>query len=680
MFRVASCRGRSFASSVVVVTATISSVQPAPSVFGQTVQIVATGSGGANTTVTFYDGASSIGTGTTTATLSYSAFSVATHTLTAVYNATTSAAVNQTVNQSASQGTLTQAASVTISGTPAVFTSTISAGISLTSVATGQTTIGLTCVDANGNFWGFDSTDTTKLWKVTPAGVATPLTVGSDIPQVIYGNDSNVYACDRGGGGGNAFLLKQPINGGNATTYDLGFAGTEQNFCLGPDGRIWIAGGSAVGGLLAVTTTGTTTHYTTGISGAIYFVCSGPDGKLYATDQDTNTIYKITPATGAVVTSFALDTAGLIMLGSDNNLWILNQATTTVSKCTTSGTITSYATGSAGGNSGFAVLGWDGNLYFLTGSANFIKVATTGTCTNYSAPGGVTVFGITTDLNGLLWFTDSSGNLNQANPGAGTPTLTVTFQDGGASIGTTLLGSGTATLTSSALAPGSHTITALYGGDANFLSSTSSAVVQTVQAITRTASGNVTGTGTSVGTLTLATTLTSDLFSVFIGNTGTASVANITTSSGNITLVKSAVQSGANGYIYEVLGASGSNVKVIVTFSALTNWAMMADRIQGLLNNTVDGTSGNGTTASGTTTASTVTGATSAGDILIGLAVNAGNKTVTFGSLTTGTRVQQGSNLTITSGYTIVSSVTQCVCDPLWSGNAAASCVASNFK
>jgi len=67
-------------------------------------------------------------------------------------------------------------------------------------------------------------------------------------------------------------------------------------------------------------------------------------------------------------------------------------------------------------------------------------------------------------------------------PGSGTPTGTVTFFDGGSSIGTgTLNSSGQATLTTAALAVGSHSLTAQYGGDTNFLGSTAAAVSQTVK-------------------------------------------------------------------------------------------------------------------------------------------------------------------------------------------------------
>ena len=53
------------------------------------------------------------------------------------------------------------------------------------------------------------------------------------------------------------------------------------------------------------------------------------------------------------------------------------------------------------------------------------------------------------------------------SPVTGTPTGTVTFQDGASALGTGTLSGGTATFTTSALTAGTHSITAIYGGDAN---------------------------------------------------------------------------------------------------------------------------------------------------------------------------------------------------------------------
>ena len=65
-------------------------------------------------------------------------------------------------------------------------------------------------------------------------------------------------------------------------------------------------------------------------------------------------------------------------------------------------------------------------------------------------------------------------------PGAGSPTGTVTFEDGATTLGTGMLSGGTATFSTSSLAVGSHSITASYGGDTNDAGSSSSAVSQTI--------------------------------------------------------------------------------------------------------------------------------------------------------------------------------------------------------
>jgi len=65
-----------------------------------------------------------------------------------------------------------------------------------------------------------------------------------------------------------------------------------------------------------------------------------------------------------------------------------------------------------------------------------------------------------------------------------TPTGSVGFYDGTTLLGTETLTQGQAAYTTAGLATGSHSITAVYSGDGNFLSSTSSTVVQLVQDFT----------------------------------------------------------------------------------------------------------------------------------------------------------------------------------------------------
>jgi hypothetical protein len=68
--------------------------------------------------------------------------------------------------------------------------------------------------------------------------------------------------------------------------------------------------------------------------------------------------------------------------------------------------------------------------------------------------------------------------------GTGTPTGTVTFKDGTATLGTATLNGGKAVFTTPLLSAGTHTITAVYGGSSSFGTSTSAGLVQTVNKAT----------------------------------------------------------------------------------------------------------------------------------------------------------------------------------------------------
>src|SRR5712692_7629980 len=67
-----------------------------------------------------------------------------------------------------------------------------------------------------------------------------------------------------------------------------------------------------------------------------------------------------------------------------------------------------------------------------------------------------------------------------AAPGAGSPTGTVTFQDGATSLGTSGIINGQASFTTSSLAVGSHSVTTVYNGDGNFNGASSAPVTQAV--------------------------------------------------------------------------------------------------------------------------------------------------------------------------------------------------------
>jgi uncharacterized repeat protein (TIGR01451 family) len=97
---------------------------------------------------------------------------------------------------------------------------------------------------------------------------------------------------------------------------------------------------------------------------------------------------------------------------------------------------------------------------------------------------------LSTSVNPSKWGQSVTFTATVTAPSLGTPTGTVTFFDGGTSIGgpVTLNGSGVATFATGTLAVGSHSVTAVYNGSADHLTSTSPAVTQVVNpAVTSTA-------------------------------------------------------------------------------------------------------------------------------------------------------------------------------------------------
>ena len=112
------------------------------------------------------------------------------------------------------------------------------------------------------------------------------------------------------------------------------------------------------------------------------------------------------------------------------------------------------------------------------GDSNFaVSTSTPVTVTISAATKAATSTAITASPNPAATGANVTLTATVTSQTAGTITGTVTFLDGANSIGTGSVGAnGVATLQTSSLSAGTHSVTAMYGGDANFLTSTSSAV------------------------------------------------------------------------------------------------------------------------------------------------------------------------------------------------------------
>jgi len=157
------------------------------------------------------------------------------------------------------------------------------------------------------------------------------------------------------------------------------------------------------------------------------------------------------------------------------------------------------------------------------GDANFLNSTSAGL--NQTMSQAATATSVASGLNPSTFgqAVTFTATVTVTAPGSGTPTGTVNFRDGATLLGSgTLNGSGQATFTTSALGAGAHSINAVYAGDANFQTSASTNLAQTVNAASTT-----TGLASSINPTVFgqATSLTATVAAVAPGaGTPTGSV------------------------------------------------------------------------------------------------------------------------------------------------------------
>jgi len=151
------------------------------------------------------------------------------------------------------------------------------------------------------------------------------------------------------------------------------------------------------------------------------------------------------------------------------------------------------APASAGNGSGVSV-----GHSFAAGTYTVVVTATDQSGNTATSSVGVTVapaatgttIGVSSDTSAVGQSVTFTATVGAVPPGAGTPTGTVTFSEGGVVIGTGILhvvdGVDRAVFTTAALGVGGHTITAAYGGDGSYSGSVSGGVSVTVIRISTT--------------------------------------------------------------------------------------------------------------------------------------------------------------------------------------------------
>lgn len=197
----------------------------------------------------------------------------------------------------------------------------------------------------------------------------------------------------------------------------------------------------------------------------------------------------------------------------------------------------------------------------------------------------------------------------------GTPTGTVTFLDGSTTLGTTTLTNGAAQLPVSNFAAGSHPITAKFSGDANFSGGTSSVLTETVNPVaTTTAVTSSLNPATAGQPITLTATVQAGGLSVsgsvsFLDGSTTLGAATLSSNSAQISISSLSVGSHSITAVYggSVDFASSTSAALAQTINTITTTTAVSSSVNpALAGQTVTFTAtvqpGAGNSASGTVT------------------------------------------------------------------------------
>ncbi len=485
------------AASTTAVTSSLN-----PSVFGQPVSFTATvtpvapATGLPTGTVTFRDGPTILGTaslsnGTATFTTT---LSVGNHAITVIYSGdatfttSTSSVLTQTVNQASSVTAVASSANPSGLGQAVTFRATVSA----TAANLGPPTGTVTFFDGTANL------GTATLSLGTATFTTATLNVGSHALTVSYVGDANFASST-------STTLTQTVNQAATTTTLVSSAN--------PSGLGQAVTFTATVSALAPsvgTPTGTITYRDNGATLGTATLANG---------MATLTTAALTLGSHSIIVSYGGDSnftpstsAALAQTVNPTSNTTTTVVTSSLNPSTFGQVVTFTVTvsplssfsGTPTGTVSFLLDGTSqGALALSNGQAALSLSLSVGTHTAVAIYSGDSLFTPTTSapltqtvdranttttvvssvnpsvLGQAVSFTATARTLA---PGAGIPTGTVTFQDGGTSLGAATLSNGTATLATAILTGGSHAISVVYGGDANFTSSTSAPLTQTVNA------------------------------------------------------------------------------------------------------------------------------------------------------------------------------------------------------
>jgi hypothetical protein len=567
-----------------IATTTTLTATPNPSVTGQTVTlsssvtVAAPGTGTVTGSVTFNDGTTVLGTASLSggsASLAVATLVGGSHSLTATYTASgniagsSSPAVTQTVNAASTRTTLSSSANPSAFGQPVTLTATVSP------VAPGAGTVGGTVTFKDGT---------------TALGIANLSSGSASLPVATLAVGSHsltaTYAATASYGGSTSAAVTQAVKPSASSTSvnvspltSVSGQPVSAVVTVSP-----VAPGAGIPSGTVSVLSGPTVFFTSPLSnGQVSTVISTiPVGSYTLTlsyGGDTN----FTASTSAPFTVVVNQASTTTTLTASPSPSVTGQSTTLTAAVAVTSPGTGTATGSVTFHDGTTTLGTvtltNGTAVLSTSSlalgSHSLTASYSGSTqlkASTSAPVTQAVNQISTKT--LLNASPNPSTLNQSvtltatvsvvAPGTGTPTGTITFKDGTTTLGTAALANGAAALAVSSLSLGSHSLTAAYGGAINFLASTSTTAMQTVNSASTTTALTATpnpsvpsqvvtlkatvsviapGRGTPTGTVTF--------------QDGTTSLGSATLSGGTASLTTSALLLGTHSLTAVYGGASG---------------------------------------------------------------------------------------------------------------------------
>ncbi len=484
-------------------TTTLSAAPASPSTYGDAVTLTATvtsGSGTPTGTVTFLDGAVTIGTGNLNASgvATYSPtlaqLTAGTHSFTAKYGgavgfaASTSSAVSYTVNRVASTTALTATPNPVTQGSGVTFTATVSSSVGTPTgtvtlwegatqkgtgtlsngsvsflLSTGTWAVGdhqFVAKYADQANWTGSQSAAFTLTVNAPAAADTTTTLGSNANPSTATQAVTFTATVTSGGGTPTGTVTFAIDGVNQSPVTLS------------------------GGVATLTTSTLTVGPHT--------VTAHYDG---ATGFNPSTSTPLTQTVNAIATTITVVSSGSPTLVTQP---VTFTATVAAPLGSPTGTVTFW---DGGVQIGSGTLGAVNGQQVATFTTSALAVGTHTVTAKYAAQGnfaGSDSAPLTQAVIPVGTTVSASPNVNPATAGqtvtftasiapaatiTAPPTGTVTFFDGTTALATVDVAGGVATFSTAALSVGTHSITAVYSGDANYSASTSSAVTETVNPV-----------------------------------------------------------------------------------------------------------------------------------------------------------------------------------------------------